>query len=64
MTGSADVIVCLWFLPVVLFIVLPLAMLFGWLVGRLIFPLKYSRETATKQDAKAIMPEMLAKSGT
>ncbi len=64
MTGSADVIVCLWFLPVVLVIILPLAMLGGWLVGRLIFPRKYSRETATKQDAKAIMPEMLAKDGT
>lgn len=46
MTELADVIVCLWFLPVVLYSIIPLAMLCGWLVGRLIFPRKYRRETA------------------
>jgi hypothetical protein len=63
MTGLADVIVCLWFLPVVLYSVIPLAMLFGWLVGRLIFTRKYRRESAAHQEAEADVPEMLAKSG-
>ena len=61
MTGLADVIVCLWFLPAALYIVLPLVMLCCWLAGRIIFPQKKSRDTAVKQEAKAIMPKMLAK---
>jgi hypothetical protein len=61
MTGLADVIVCLWFLPATLYIVLPLAMLCCWLAGRIIFPQKKRRDTAVQQEAKAIMPKMLVK---
>ncbi len=63
MTGLADVIVCLWILPVVLYSVIPLAMLSGWLVGRLIFPQKERRESAVYREAEADVPEMFAKDG-
>lgn len=61
MTGMADVIVCLWFLPVGLYVVFPLIMLCCWLVGRLAFPGKYRREAAVQREEEAIMPEMLAR---
>ena len=61
MTGLADVIVCLWFLPAALYIILPLVMLCCWLAGRIIFPQKNLRDTAVKQETKAIIPKMLAK---
>lgn len=62
MTGFADVIVWMWFLPVALYIVLPLAMLCCWLVGRLAAPQR-SRWEAAESKMEAIKPEMLAKAG-
>ena len=62
MTGFADVIVWMWFLPVALYIVLPLAMLCCWLVGRLAAPQKARWEVAESR-MEAIKPEMLAKAG-
>jgi hypothetical protein len=38
-------------------------MLCGWLVGRLIFPRKYRRESAAQQEVEADLSEMLAKGG-
>ncbi len=61
MTGMAEVIVCLWFLPAALYVVFPLVMLCCWLVGRLAIPGKYCRDTAVKREGEAIMPEMLAR---
>ena len=39
MTGIANVIVGFWLLPVTLFILLPLAMLFFWLVFKAVQPI-------------------------
>jgi len=61
MTGSSDVIVYLWFLPVVLYIVVPLTMLCCWLLGRLIFPQKYRRQAAVNREEVAITPKIPAK---
>lgn len=61
MTGMAEVIVCLWFLPAALYVVFPLVMLCCWLVGRLAIPGKYRRDTAVERESEAIMPEMLAR---
>jgi hypothetical protein len=61
MTGMAEVIVCLWFLPVALYVVFPLVMLCCWLVGRLAIPGKYCRDTAVKRECETIMPEMHAR---
>ena len=62
MTGFAEVIVWMWFLPVALYIVLPLFMLCCWLIGRLAVSKKVFREAAVTEPA-AITPEMLAKAG-
>ena len=62
MTGFADVIVWMWFLPVALYIVLPLAMLCCWLVGRIAMPQK-ARWEAAESKIEAIKPEMLANAG-
>lgn len=62
MTGLADVIVCLWFLPVILCIGIPLTMLASWLVGRLIFPYGY-RDVSEQQKVEAMTPKMYAKAG-
>lgn len=43
MFGSTDVIVGFWFLPVTLFIILPLVMFCGWLVFKTVAPRKSSR---------------------
>ncbi|MBM9604654.1 hypothetical protein [Desulfopila inferna] len=40
MFGLTDVIVSLWFLPMALFIILPLVMLCGWLVFKTVAPRK------------------------
>lgn len=61
MTGITDGIVGLWFLPVALYIVLPLAMLCCWLVWRLINPQKYRRHAAVKQEEIEITPKIPAK---
>ncbi len=50
MFGIADFIVGLWFLPVVLYVVLPLAMLCGRMIFRLIAPQKSRRDVAEGQD--------------
>jgi hypothetical protein len=52
----------MWFLPVALYIVLPLAMLCCWLVGRIAMPQK-ARWEAAQSKIEAIKPEMLAKAG-
>jgi hypothetical protein len=62
MTGLADVIVCLWFLPVTLCIGIPLAMLASWLVGRLIFPYGH-RRVSEQQKVEAMVPKMYVKAG-
>ncbi len=62
MTGFAEVIVWMWFLPVALYIVLPLFMLCCWLIGRLAVP-KKARWGAAESEIAAIKPEMLAKAG-
>ena len=62
MNGYAEVIVWMWFLPVALFIVLPLVMLCCWLVWRAVAPRK-ARLAFAVREIKAIKPEMLAKAG-
>ncbi|KAB2927344.1 MAG: hypothetical protein F9K24_22710 [Leptonema illini] len=62
MNGYAEVIVWMWFLPVALFIVLPLTMLCCWLVWRAVAPRK-ARLAFAVREIKAIKPEMLAKAG-
>ena len=47
MNGMADVAVGLWFVPVLVNIVLPLAMLAGWGAFRLLFR-KTGRETSNQ----------------
>jgi hypothetical protein len=62
MTGFANAIVWMWFLPVVLFIVLPLTMLCCWLVWRVVAQRK-ARLTAAVREVKVVKSEMLAKAG-
>ncbi len=63
MIGMADVIVGLWFLPVMLNIIVPLIMLFGWIVGRLVLPKNRIRHVAEKQEGGAVQPDFFAKAG-
>ena len=62
MTGIANAIVWMWFLPVVLFIVLPLTMLCCWLVWRVVAQRK-ARLTVAVREIKTVKPEMMAKAG-
>lgn len=50
MNGLANVIVGLWFLPVILYAIIPLTLLFGWLVGRLFVLQKSRRHVTERQD--------------
>lgn len=50
MFGIADFIVGLWFLPVVLYAVFPLALLCGRMIFQLIVPQKPSRNVPEDQD--------------
>jgi len=63
MIGVTDGIVGLWFLPVVLYIVLPLTMLCCWLVWRIVNPQKYRGEAATGRETEATSPESPVKAG-
>ena len=48
MYAFTDFIVWLWLLPVTLFIILPLAMLAAWSVGRLIGGLRVGQRSAER----------------
>jgi hypothetical protein len=48
MYAFTDFIVWLWLLPVTLFIILPLAMLAAWSVGRLIGGLRVDQRSAER----------------
>ncbi len=61
MTGMADVVVGFWFLPVILNIIIPLIMLFGWAIGRLIMPRKRGRQVAVRQEDQVVQSEIFAK---
>lgn len=52
MFGLPDVIVSLWFLPMVLFIILPLVMLCGWLIFKAIYPYKLKRTAELLKQVK------------
>ncbi len=62
MNGFADAIVWMWFLPVTLFIVLPMAMLAGRLTWRIIAPRREQLREAVGR-AGTCTPEMLAQAG-
>ena len=62
MIGFADAIVLMWFLPVVLFIVLPLTMLCCWLIWRVVSHRK-ARLSVAVREIKTVKPEMFAKAG-
>ncbi|MBE0584053.1 MAG: hypothetical protein IH612_09885 [Desulfofustis sp.] len=62
MNGFTNFIVWLWLLPVTLFIILPLAMLAVWSVGRLIGGLRIgerSMEKANRQITDSVVPSGL-----
>lgn len=61
MTGLVDVIVCLWFLPVTLFVILPLAMLLFWSIAGMFLPRKAPRPAIEKRDEAVVEADMLAK---
>lgn len=61
MTGMADVVFGFWFLPVILNIIIPLIMLFGWIIGRLIMPNKRIRNVAAEQEDQVVLSEIFAK---
>ena len=63
MNGLADVIVGLWFLPVTLYILIPLTMLFGWLIGRLIMRLRLLLRVGGGQDVQEVSGKFLTKAG-
>jgi uncharacterized membrane protein len=50
MTGFAEIIIGMWLLPVTLYIILPLAMLSFWLLGRLISPKNGNQPGIARQD--------------
>ena len=62
MNGFAEAIVWMWFLPVTLFIVLPLAMLAGRLVWRMVAPSRARLSEAVGR-AGTCSPEMFARAG-
>ena len=55
MTGITELIVSFWFYPVTLFILVPLVMLFGWLMLRLASPMfSGSDEPEKKEEVDSI----------
>jgi hypothetical protein len=50
MTGFAEIIIGMWLLPVILYIILPLAILSFWLLGRLISPKNGNQPGLVRQD--------------
>jgi hypothetical protein len=54
MNGLPDVIVSLWFLPVILYAIIPLVMLCGWIISRLFMRSRIHHNTHEKQDGRAV----------
>lgn len=50
MNEMANVIVVFWLLPVTLFIIIPLLMLWGWMVFKLLVRLKIRRDVSEQND--------------
>lgn len=63
MNGLPEVIVGLWFVPVTLFILIPLAMLCCWGIGRLVKRLMILLRTEEKKSAQGADAQFLAKAG-
>ncbi|RPH41967.1 MAG: hypothetical protein EHM86_03230 [Desulfobulbaceae bacterium] len=63
MNGLPDVIVGLWFIPVTLFILIPLAMLFCWGIGRLVKRLMVIFRAEEKKSAQGADAHYLANAG-
>jgi hypothetical protein len=49
MIGLTDIIVSFWFLPVTLFIILPLALLCGHLFLKLVLPPRFKRNASEEK---------------
>lgn len=49
MNGIENIIVGLWFLPVTIFIIIPLAMLIAWLSFKAVRPLVVSRSRVSEE---------------
>lgn len=58
MSGITELIVSFWFYPVTLFIVIPMILLFGWLVLRLTQPL-FTKAGEVEQKEKLDEVEIL-----
>ena len=54
MNGLPDVIVSLWFLPVILYAIIPLVMLCGWIFSRLFMRSRIHHNVHEKQDVRAV----------
>lgn len=68
MNGLANIIVGLWFVPVTLYAIIPLTMLFGWLISRLIgwlfVPQKSRRHVTQKQVDQGVGTDIFLKTAT
>ena len=63
MISMADVIVGLWFVPVTLYIIIPLAMLAGWVLGRIGYPVRHRQTVPEKKEEITFGGEQLARAG-
>jgi len=63
MNGYADAIVLMWFLPVTLFVVLPLTMLCCRLIWRLVVPKRSWISIPEGATPRTVSPEMLGTAG-
>ena len=60
MFGASELIVYLWFLPVTLCIIVPLVMLAGWTVVKVITPLFAGRGAQEKQVERVIEKDIFS----
>ena len=55
MSGLENIIIGLWFLPVTLFIIIPMAMLVAWISFQAVRPLVGSRSRVAEESSEKIL---------